>query len=182
MLKNLNIESLCDIHIHADNFRSKKSGRRKLGIANVYNPDNLAYHLTRDSIPTEEAYLIYDKPDSLEKVQSLVPQTKIYGWYWLRFHWEGNILTSDKDSLAGLYRELSNPRLQGIKVHPYNDDFELSSENMKPVLEIAENNNLAIIFHSDDRGKSYGNTYKLTLPELYGPMIAGYPFINFVIG
>lgn len=163
--------------------------------------DGLERHLTRDNV--EEAYCIFSDIASLDAIQERVPSVRIKGWYWVRMptvlpdevkakfpQWrtvfeeyeergivkpKPKLNRRERDRIARLSHD---PRVYGLKIHPVQDYFALTEENIQDVLHSARMLNLTILFHTDDRPE----TAHLTHPDLYGPIIKNNPDITFVIG
>lgn len=198
---------LADAHVHVDSYPMYnpfvcKSRCRLYGdVSNVWNLDGLEHHLTRDNV--EEAYCIFSDLKSLDAVQERVPQTKIRGWYWVRMptalpddvkakfpQWQNVFEEYEERGIVKLkpkldYKERDrivkvsyDPRVYGLKIHPVQDFFQLTEENIKDVLHSAKMLDLAILFHTDDRPE----TAHLTHPDVYEPIIKNNPGIRFVIG
>ncbi len=198
---------LADAHIHIDSYEMynpyvcKQRGKTYGDSGHPWNLDGLVHHLTRDNV--EEAYCIFSDLNRLNVVQEHVPDTKIRGWYWVRMptalpdevkaefpEWKHifeeyeqrgivrpktGLLWKGKDTLTNM---TMNGRVYGIKIHPVQDFFEFTDENLEDVLWTAKMNHLPILFHTDDRPE----TAHLTHPDLYEEVIRNNPKNVFVIG
>ena len=199
--------ALTDVHIHVDSYPMydpyvcKERGVTYGDLHHMWDLDRLEHHLTRDKI--EEATCIFSDLASLDACQERVPDVKLHGWYWVRMptalpeevkadfpEWKGvfdefetrgivkqkpGLDYKEKDRIVKLSYQ---SRVYGLKVHPVQDFFEMTEENLGDVLHLARFMNLAILFHTDDRPE----TAHLSHPDLYEQVIRDNPDITFVIG
>lgn len=125
-------------------------------------------HIRKDNL--EVIYAIYENPESLLTLKNASPNCDIRGMYFIR-----NPQKPDINIIHSLFKK---GLIQGFKIHPVIDNFELKTENIKSVIGMARKYSVPILFHSDDRNQYW----KLTSPELQEDLIKGNPNITFLIG
>jgi hypothetical protein len=125
-------------------------------------------HIMRNEIDTMVA--LYENPATLRLLREAAPGCKIFGFKWIR-----EIHGFKHGSLDELYLE---GLLQGIKLHPVFDRYELTTENLADVLKTAREYKLPVLYHSDDRAESM----HLTAPGLQEALVRQNPDVTFLIG
>lgn len=124
-------------------------------------------HIRDDNIDTE--YVIYEHPESLTELQKAA-DCDVRGMYFVR-----DVHNPDVTEISSLY---AMGLVRALKVHPVIDHFELTTENLTNILNIARNFSVPILFHSDDRS----DQMHLTSPELQRELADQHPDITFIIG
>ena len=136
-------------------------------------------HIKHDRI--DELWVI---ADSLKVIDSLKSRTekfcKIQSFFWVH--------DIDDPEIAKMGRGERVRLVNGIKVHPQVDAFELTAKKMEKVTRLARRFRLPVIFHTaccdrEDHGpeKEMADMH-LTAPHKYEELIAKNPDIPFVIG
>lgn len=164
-----------DCHVHIDeikihdlevaNFFNKKTGDVRWKGATI---EKHVEHIRKDNL--EMIFAIYEDPASLQLLRDAAPSCDVRGMYFIR-----KPLNPDTEYIRELYQK---GYLQGIKVHPVIDSFALTTQNLKPVLSLAKEFNVPVLYHSDDRNKFW----HLTSPELQKTIVKENPDITFLIG
>lgn len=128
----------------------------------------VAEYIKRDRI--EQLVAIYEDPDLVERLRILSPDCDVLGFYFVR-----DVVDLNEERLRVLkVRGL----LQGLKIHPVNDNFELKTENIAPVLAVARKYQLPILYHSDDRAEFW----HLTHPNLQRQLVRENQDVVFIVG
>ncbi|HKC04581.1 MAG TPA: hypothetical protein VKC54_01810 [Patescibacteria group bacterium] len=125
-------------------------------------------HIQKDNL--EVIYAIYENPNSLTDLRSSIPSCDVRGMYFIR-----NVQNPETKLIRNLYKK---GLIQGLKIHPVIDNFELKTENIKEILKLSREFKVPILYHSDDRN-SY---WHLTSPELQKNLIKENPDVTFIVG
>lgn len=165
---------LMDCHVHVDEIRIwhpealAQFGKRR-GEVRWYGV-SVEDHAKRIRLGRlDQIVAIYESPETVLALRDAAPGCDIRAMRFLR------TLTPNMDELRGLReRDL----LQGIKVHPVVDRFELTGERLSGVLAAAREFDIPLLYHADDRRESM----HLTTPEMQRELIEDNPDIQFIVG
>lgn len=129
-------------------------------------------HVTRNNLDT--IWMIYEDVERFTLIRDAIqkerPTCIVNGFYFVR-----DPLNPNLEYLLDLH---GIGLIRGIKLHPINDNYPLLPEFVDPTIAIAQQLNLPIIYHSDDRSL----TMHLTSPENQEQLVTTYSDITFVIG
>ncbi len=166
---------LMDCHVHLDEiavhnplvakYFEKQVGESRWKGATI---EQVLRHIQKDNL--DLIFAIYENPEKILTLRKASPHCDIRAMLFIR-----DIKNIDEQHLQNLYQ---NGLLQGIKLHPVIDYYELTADNLSGVLKIAEKFNLPILYHCDDRREFM----HLTAPTLQEKLIKGNPGIRFIIG
>lgn len=118
----------------------------------------------------EAIYAIYENPESLINLRNTATECDIRGMYFIRNPRNPNI-----DFIHNLYKK---DLIQGFKVHPFIDNFDLTTRNLQSVLSLCRELKVPILYHSDDRNKFW----RRTAPQLQEKIVKENPDITFIVG
>jgi predicted TIM-barrel fold metal-dependent hydrolase len=166
---------LMDCHVHIDEVRindpqiasffDKEVGTKRWESVSLKTH---VEHIKKDDL--EVVYAIYENPEILINLRKMVQACDVKGMYFVR-----NPKNPDLEFIRNLHKK---DLIQGLKVHPVIDNFELTSENIKPVLSLAKEFSVPILYHSDDRSKYWRHTS----PELQEALVKENSDIVFMVG
>jgi len=115
-------------------------------------------------------FALYDNPERLIAFRNAALECKIDGFLWVHNPRDFNSDTANNLIKQGL--------LQGFKLHPVFDRYEITTDNLGSVLDIAKDYQIPILFHSDDLLE----IMYLTAPGLQEALVRHNPDVNTIIG
>jgi predicted TIM-barrel fold metal-dependent hydrolase len=146
-------EGLCeiafsDVHMHIEDMPSRKW--------RVPGEKRTAEYLKRQNII--EAGVIFEKEASVNRLLEAIEEEEV-SCNILPFYFIHDPHAIDKEKFNGIY---GRGNINGIKLHPVYDRYEVSYDNLEGVLKLSrEYSGLPILMHLDDRK----DTMYLTSPE-----------------
>ena len=164
-----------DCHVHVDdicicNPQVAKHFKQKVGDVKWKGgtTEQHVRHIEKDNI--EQMYALYEKPESVVALREASPHCDVRAMLFVR-----DVSNVDEQHLEELHKQ---DLLQGLKVHPVADNYELTTQNLRKVLSVASRFNLPVLYHSDERERFMS----LTSPELQEELIRENPEVRFIIG
>jgi len=163
----------CHTHIQDIKFRNIETAdffNKKVGDVRWHGVsiESHAEHIRSNNL--EVVYAIYENPETLVKLREAAPGCDVRGMFFVR-----DINYPDKYYIRTLF---AKGFIQGLKVHPVIDNFSLTTQNLKNVLDLAREFSVPLLYHSDDRSKFW----QLTAPELQEDLVRENPDVKFIIG
>jgi hypothetical protein len=163
-------EGYLDTHMHGDNIEGRSW--------HVPTVENIVDYLIEKRIV--QAGYIYENPKSILSVQAELGRREafcdIVPFYFIR-----NPFDIDEEGFDKLYSE---GLIGGIKIHPVIDDYSLTFDNIKEVLNLSHKyGDIPILTHLDDRRESMyltaphvldGLIEDMASKDLYVPLILGH--------
>ncbi len=182
------MKSLLDIHTHRESIFSTIPEVIKI-LKEKASPDAKCWnnatvecfirHIKKNNLDT--LYTIFQNPKAIiELREKNDTECKIKGLYYIKPKRKEPystkfVLQPPEDKIHELYEK---GLVQGIKLHPVMDYYELTSENLEKVLNVAKELKIPILFHSDDRREFM----ELTSPDKVENLAKENPGVNFIIG
>lgn len=186
--KEEEMKSLLDIHTHRESIFSTIPEVIKI-LKEKASPDAKCWnnatvecflrHIKKNNLDT--LYTTFQNPEAIiELREKNDTECKIRGMYYIKPkrkepHSTRFVLQPSEDKIHELHER---GLVQGIKLHPVMDYYELTSENLEKVLILVKELKIPILFHSDNRKEFM----ELTSPSKVKNLIKENPSIDFIIG